>query len=117
MTAMTFVKRTSVDTALVVGLVSLVVLAVGGGPAALGVLAGGALALAHLWWLARRAVAATEAGGGAWSIGAIVRLAAVAGAVAAVLGTGAAHPLGVVAGLTVLPGALIVRGLRAAGEA
>ena len=117
MTAMDFVKRTSVDTAVSVGVVSLGVLVFGSGPAAIGVLAGGVLALANLWWLARRAVAATQAPAMAWSLGTVLRFAAVGGAVALVLGTGAAHPLGVVAGLTVLPFALIARGLAAAREA
>ena len=117
MTAMGFVKRTSVDAAVSLGVVALVVAALGGAPTGVGVLAGGVLGLANLWWLARRAVAASEIRVSRWSLGAVLRLAAVGGAVAVVLGTGAAHPLGVVVGLTVLPCVLIVRGLVAAREA
>ena len=117
MTAMGFVKRTSVDAAVALGVVTLVVATLGGAPAGLGVLAGGGLALVNLWWLARRAVAASETSISLWSLGAVVRLAGVGGAVAVVLGTGVAHPLGVVVGLTVLPCVLIGRGLAVAREA
>jgi hypothetical protein len=117
MTAMGFVKRASVDAAVALGVVALVVTVLGGAPAGIGVLAGGALGLGNLWWLARRAVAASETPVSRWSLGAVLRLAAVGGAVAVVLGTGAGHPLGVVVGLTVLPCVLIARGLAAAREA
>ena len=117
MTAMGFVKRTSVDAAVSLGVVALVVAALGGVPAGVGVLAGGALGLGNLWWLARRAVAASDIRVSLWSLGTVLRLAAIGGAVAVVLGTGAAHPLGVVVGLTVLPFVLIARGLASASEA
>jgi len=90
----------------------------GGAAAVLGVLAGGALALVNFRWLAARAVAATShaAVGGAWSIGAGLRLAAFAVACAALLGLDWAHPVALLAGLGVLPCALIVEGLRAARQ-
>ena len=69
MTAMGFVKRTCVDAALSLGAVALLVSVVGGTAAGIGVLAGGALALTNLWWLARRAVAATEAPVSLWTLG------------------------------------------------
>jgi hypothetical protein len=46
----------------------------------------------------------------------LLRLAAVTGVVGVVFASGVAHPVGVVAGLTVLPCALIARGLRSARE-
>jgi hypothetical protein len=52
-----------------------------------------------------------------WSLGSVLRLGGVAGAVAIVLTSGFAHPVGVVAGLTVLPFVLVARGLASAREA
>lgn len=117
MTPSTFVKRTTVDTVAVLVIVAAGVGWVGGTSAALGVLAGGALATANLWWLARRAVVATESPASTWSVVAVVRLAVVGLGVGVVLASGVAHPLGVVAGLTVLPFVLVARGLVAAREA
>lgn len=91
----------------------------GGAAGGLGVLAGGALALVNFRWLAARAVAVAPRAGGAarlWSIGAGLRLAVFAAACAVLLGLGWAHPVALLAGLAVLPCAVIVEGLRAAGE-
>jgi hypothetical protein len=117
MTAIAFVKRASVETAAVVSALAVGVGLVFGPSAGIGVLAGGTLALANLWWLARRAVAATETPVSNGSLGSVLRLGGVAGAVAIVLTSGFAHPVGVVAGLTVLPFVLVARGLAAAREA
>ncbi len=91
----------------------------GGSTAALGVLAGGALAVVNFRWLAARAVAvASSAGvaGGAWLVGAGLRLAAFAAACAVLLALEWAHPVALLAGLSVLPCAVIVEGLRAASR-
>ncbi|HKB25870.1 MAG TPA: ATP synthase subunit I [Methylomirabilota bacterium] len=87
-----------------------------GAAAALGVLAGGALALLNFRWLATRALAVTAGDArGAWAIGAGIRLAALAAASAVLLGLEWAHPVALLAGLAVLPCAVIVEGLRDAG--
>lgn len=89
----------------------------GGQTAALGVLAGGALAVVNFRWLAARAVAAASSAGvagGAWLVGTGLRLAAFAAACAVLLALEWAHPVALLAGLSVLPLALIVEGLRAA---
>ena len=70
-------------------------------------------------WLAARAVAvASSAGvaGGAWLVGAGLRLAAFAAACAVLLALEWAHPVALLAGLSVLPCAVIVEGLRAASR-
>ena len=85
-----------------------------GGPAgAAGVLAGGALALVNFRSLAARAVAATGggAGGPAWAATAGLRFIASLAAGAALLATGWAHPVALLAGFTVLPCAVIRLGL------
>jgi hypothetical protein len=119
MTATTFVTRVTIDAG--VGLAILACLAgwLAGPSVGIGVVAGGALALGNLWWLAGRVLAASVATPGAarWSVGAVIRLAVTGAALAIVLGTSLAHPLGIVAGLTVLPFALIARGLALGREA
>jgi hypothetical protein len=117
MTARGFVKRATIETAATVGVLAVFAASVGGPDFGIGVLAGGALALVNLWWLARRLVAVSTGSSAAWSLGAVVRLAAAAVAIAVVLGTGLAHPVAVVGGLTVLPCVLVIRGLAAAREA
>jgi nitrate reductase gamma subunit len=87
----------------------------GGLDGALGAVAGAAIAVGNFRWLASRVIAA--AGGGstersAWTLGAVLRLAALAGAVALVLVSGHAHPVAIVAGLSVLPVVVVFHGLR-----
>ena len=117
MSARTFVKRATVETAAVVGVLALVAAGLAGPSFGLGVLAGGTLAVANLWWLSRNLDAAATGSPRGWSLGAVVRLAASGTAIAVVLGTGLAHPVAVVGGLTVLPCVLVARGLAAATEA
>jgi hypothetical protein len=117
MSTSSFVKRATVETAVVVGVLAAVAGLIGGPGAGIGVLAGGVLAVLNLWWLTRRLIAVSAGSSAGWPLGAILRLAAVGGAVAVVLGTGLAHPVAVVGGLTVLPCVLVVRGLAAATEA
>jgi hypothetical protein len=81
-----------------------------------GVLAGGTVGVGGLWWLARGAFAMTASNfeSRRWVMTAALRFAVIAGALALVLVTGLAHPIGLVVGITVLPCALIAEGLRSA---
>jgi hypothetical protein len=92
----------------------------GGMDGALGAVAGAALGIGNFRWLAARAHAASGHAGAApalWSVGAGLRLAAIAAVAGLVLTSGHAHPVALVAGLTALPCALVFRGLRdARGE-
>ncbi|MBM4439254.1 MAG: ATP synthase subunit I [Candidatus Rokubacteria bacterium] len=110
----------TIDAALLAAVTALAAGWLGGLPALLGVLAGGALALGDFWWLAARIDAA---GTGAttptvalWGATAGLRLAAVAVAVAGLFVTGWFHPVALVVGLSALPCALVARGLRVARE-
>lgn len=117
MSAKSLVKRATIETAVMAGVLAVVAAGIGGPSAATGVLAGGALAVANLWWLSGKVVAASAGASTGWPLGAMVRLAATGVAIAVVLGTGLAHPVAVVAGLSVLPCVLVVRGLAGAREA
>lgn len=80
-----------------------------------GVIAGGALAVVNFRWLVAHAVLATRPGAGsAWLIGAGLRLLVFLVVAGVLLATGGAHPVALLAGLTVLPCAVIAEGLRAA---
>jgi hypothetical protein len=87
---------------------------IGGLTAATGVAAGGAVALVNFHWLARGARRALGAGRGGWFAlaGVGLRYPGAFVALALVVATGWAHPLGVVAGLAILPPVLILQGLR-----
>ena len=88
---------------------------VGGQAAAVGVLAGAGLAL---WSFRRLAVRATGPAtpGVAWVVTAGLRFLVVASAVGILLGLGWAHPVGVLAGYSVLPILVVGHGLRLARE-
>jgi ATP synthase I subunit len=92
----------------------------GGIDGAVGALAGAALGIGNFRWLAARVQAAAGHAAAApalWSVGAGLRLAALAVVAAVVLTSGHVHPVGLVAGLTALPCALVINGLRdARGE-
>ena len=91
----------------------------GGTAGALGAAAGVALAVANFRWLVSRVPApsaAADAASGLWSMTAGLRFIAFGAACAAVLATGWAHPVALVAGLTALPCALVGHGLRAARQ-
>jgi hypothetical protein len=94
---------------------------IGGTPAGLGVLAGGALAVVNFRWLVARAAAATgvtagtgNAAASAWIAGSGLRFGASVVACTLLLATGWAHPIALLVGFTLLPCDLIVRGLAAA---
>ena len=85
----------------------------GGLPGAVGLTCGGALAIGNLWWLSHRTRAHLDRPPlRAWGTAAGLRLSALAAIVAALLASEWAHPLGLVAGLSVLPPALVAAGLR-----
>jgi hypothetical protein len=89
-----------------------------GSPAALGILAGGALALLNFRWLTARADVAAAPGfaGALWYVGAVLRFALVATVAGALFVSGWTHPVALLAGLTVLPCALLALGLQAARQ-
>jgi hypothetical protein len=95
----------------------------GGVSGGLGVLAAGLLNLGNFWWLSRAASASSGAAGArrrelaGWIAAAAARFTVLFAAFAALCASGYAHPVAVVVGLTVLPCALIARGLRAGREA
>ncbi len=109
--------RVTLDTCAVVAALAAVAAWLGGAPAGVGVLAGGALAVVNFRWLVARASAATAAGNAAasaWLVGAGLRFTVCIVACALLLTTGWVHPIALVAGLTVLPCDLIARGLAGA---
>jgi ATP synthase I subunit len=118
MTPTTFLVCVTRDSAVALGVVTIAATWLAGPRVGLGVLAGGALAVGNLWWLASRIVSRTSGAGVAgWALTTVLRLAATGAAVLLVLATGLAHPVGLVLGLTILPFALIARGLATAREA
>ena len=118
MTMTSFSTRVMVDAGLLATTLGLIGWWFGGRAVMLGVVAGGALALADFWLLSARLDAATADAPSQtlWVASAGFRLAGVAVAVAALFLTGWFHPAGLVVGLAVLPCALVTRGLRVAGE-
>lgn len=90
-----------------------------GASAALGILAGGALAVVNFRSLAARAdVAAAAPGlaGAVWYVGAALRFVLVAAVAGLLFVSGWAHPVALLAGFTVLPCALVALGLHAARQ-
>ena len=86
-------------------------------PGAAGVAAGGAIALLHFRLVARGAAGVLRGEGG-FTLGLTglgLRSAGAFGALALALAGGWAHPLAVLAGLSVLPPVLIAAGVRSAG--
>jgi hypothetical protein len=110
--------RVTIDAGLLAVALALGGAWLGGRTVCFGILAGAFLALADFWWLsARLDVVGTDAPGAlAWLGAAGLRLVGVAVAVAALFVSGWFHPVGLVAGLAVLPCALVSRGLRLARE-
>ena len=90
---------------------------IGGTVAALGMIAGGALAIGNFRSLAARVAAlGSPDGDGArgFLLGFGLRFAVLAVACGALLATGHAHPVTLLAGLTVVPLAVLARGLHVA---
>jgi hypothetical protein len=86
-------------------------------PGAAGAAAGGAIALLHFRLVARGAAGVLRGEGG-FTLGLTglgLRSAGAFGALALTLAGGWAHPLAVLAGLSVLPPVLIAEGVRSAG--
>lgn len=88
----------------------------GGRDAALGVLAGGALAIGNFRWLVARAVMASSAGGAGWVVGAALRFLAFLAVCAGLLASGLVHPVALLGGFIVLPCDVLLEGARAARE-
>lgn len=91
-----------------------------GAEGGVGVLAGGAIGVAGFRWMAAgvaREATVASAARGAWLLAAVLRLTVVAVTTGALLASGWAHPVALLAGLTVLPCGVIAQGLRAAREA
>ena len=104
-------------------LVPVVILAgvLGGWEGAAGALAGGIVSLVSFRWIARgsrRAALGFAAGrpGTMWVLGLGLRHAIFFGAIALCLWSGLAHPLGIVAGMSLLPPVLVLFGLRTAAR-
>ena len=91
---------------------------IGGGPAAVGVLAGGGLAILDFRALAARAAYTIAGGplGPLWLLAYGLRFALVLTACAVLFATQWAHPVALLVGLTVLPCNLVARGLRGEGK-
>jgi ATP synthase I subunit len=88
----------------------------GGRPAALGVLAGGALAVGNFRWLVARAMTAAPGRGAGWLVGAALRFLAFIAACAVLLASGLVHPVALLAGFVILPCDVLLEGARAARE-
>src|SRR5690349_3549378 len=72
------------------------------------------IAVGNFRWLAARVTTPADgsAGRALWAVSAMLRLSVLAAAVTLAILSGHAHPLGIIAGLSVLPVAIITRGLR-----
>jgi hypothetical protein len=113
--------RVTVATTIIVVALAVPAAWLAGSPAAIGVLAAGALTVGNFWWLSRAAVSAGDPEAprreiAGWMMGAGARFAVLFAAFAALCAGGYAHPVAVVVGLGALPCALIAQGLRAARE-
>jgi hypothetical protein len=116
-----FVRQVSRTALIALGPLAACAALLAGRPGAIGVLAGGLVSLGSFRWIARGVLRTSEPSAqGRLSLSALavgVRHLALFGAVAAVLGSGSAHPLALVAGLSVLPPLVIAFGLVEAGSA
>jgi len=116
--------RVTLDTCTVAALLAAPAAWIGGAPAGLGMLAGGVLAIVNFRWLVARATTVTavlsaapgkgSAAASAWLVGSGLRFGASLAACTLLLATGWAHPIALLAGFTLLPCDLVVRGLAAA---
>jgi hypothetical protein len=111
MTPSELTSRVGTVTGLLVLPAAAVAWLAGGAPALLGVFAGGVLAVLNFRWLASSARSALEGPRPMWLPRTALRFGALAAGAAALLASGWTHPVGVVAGLAVLPCAVIAAGL------
>lgn len=118
MTASELVARVTIAIGLAALALALPAAWIAGAPGALGVLAGAALAALNFGWLARRMVTSLVPGVSAAraTAAATMRLLVALGAPAVAVATGVGHPVALVVGLSLLPCAVVVLGLRAARE-
>lgn len=112
------VERVTAAVVLAGAPVAVVAALLAGAPGAVGALSGALISLASFRWIARgarHAAARVEGGrpGPLWVLGLGFRHLTLFGLIAVLLWTGAAHPAALVAGLSLLPPALIVVALRA----
>ena len=110
-----FRARVTFETAILLVALAVPAAWLGGASALVGVLAAGVLTVANFWWLSRAATPAPDAVPpqvSGWVFAAGIRFLLLFAAFAALCAGGYAHPVAVVVGLTVLPCALIVGGLR-----
>ena len=119
MIASSFSMRVTRDTCVAAALLALPTAWLVGGAGGLGILAGALLAAGNFLWLARRASSmgqdsATTSSAGAWLLGYGVRFLTLGLACAVLLEFALVHPVALLGGLSVLPCAVIVQGLRAA---
>ncbi|MGH7314295.1 MAG: ATP synthase subunit I [Candidatus Rokuibacteriota bacterium] len=89
--------------------------------AGLGVAAAGGLTVANFWWLVHNAAVVAGIGPASrrlvWAVTAGARLLALVAVLVLLLASGTVHPIAFVVGLAIVPGAVIVLGLRAASRA
>lgn len=118
MTTSELSARVTIESAAACAGLALVALAGWGVAAGAGVAAAGALTIANFRWLARGAAVAASGGRerrlAVWMLSAAGRFAGMLVAFAALFAAGWVHPVAVVMGLTVLPCAVVARGLGAA---
>jgi hypothetical protein len=117
-----FRTRVTRETAIALAALAVPAAWLGGSSGAIGVLAAGALVVGNFWWLSRAAAAAGAPSAAppqvsGWVFAAGIRFTVLFAAFAVLCAGGYAHPVAVVLGLSVLPCALIVQGLRDAREA
>jgi ATP synthase I subunit len=115
-----FVRRVSVAMLVALGPLAACAALLAGWPGAVGVLAGGLVSLGSFRWIADGVARAAAPGAhgrlGVSALAVGARHLALFGALAAVLWSGAAHPLALFAGLSVLPPLLIAFGLVDTGS-
>lgn len=109
--------RVATLTAIAIGVLAAAAGWLAGLAAGLGVLAAGAISIPNFLWLTRGVAGVAAAGDGrraivGWGLAAGGRMTVLLAACAIVLASGSAHPVALVAGLTVLPVAVIVEALR-----
>ena len=112
-----FRARVTLETAIALAALAVPAAWLAGPSAAIGVLAAGGLTVGNFWWLSRAAAAAGAASAppaqvSGWVFVAGIRFTVLFVAFAALCAGGYAHPVAVVLGLSVLPLALVVQGLR-----